>query len=119
MKSFAHSLNLDFYRPFICFCPNRYKHWLELSFKVNRSSMRPFQRALVRFIIFEAIRFLESLMSINILKHLVHNSKWRVELNTWVIIFFFVPEEILYCFFNFLSDKLWSSVYLTYVQKFE
>ena len=31
---------------------------------------------------------------------------------------FLVPEEILYCFFNFLFDKFWNNIYLSYVPKF-
>ena len=34
------------------------------------------------------------------------------------LIFFIVPEEIVYSLFNFFFDMLWNSIYLNYVPKF-
>ena len=39
-------------------------------------------------------------------KYLACPSKWRVELTVWEVLFFPVPEEIAYSFFNFLFDIL-------------
>ena len=44
---FCKCLCLDELR--ICFCLNKHKPWLELFFKFNEYSMKPFQRALVGF----------------------------------------------------------------------
>ena len=50
------------------------------------------------------------------LKYLIHPSKWRVELVVWKVLFFSVPEEILYSFFNFLLI-FWNSINLAYVSQ--
>ena len=57
---------------------------------------------------FESILFLSSsiLCLSKTLKYLACPSKWRVELTVWEILFFPVPEEIAYSFFNFLFDIL-------------
>ena len=57
---------------------------------------------------FESILFLSSLILClsKTVKYLVCPSKWRVELTVWEILFFPVPEEIAYSFFNFLFDIL-------------
>ena len=35
------------------------------------------------------------------------------------LIFIIIPEEIVYCLFNFLFDILWNRIYLNYAPKFE
>ena len=50
------------------------------------------------------------------LKYLIHPSKWRVELVVWKVLFFSVPEEILYSFFNFLLIFS-NSINLAYVSQ--
>ena len=42
--------------------------------------------------------FLESLLVFLCLKYLVQPSKWRVKLGIWEVVFFPVPEEIVYSF---------------------
>ena len=57
---------------------------------------------------FESILFLSSLIVClsKTLKYLVFPSKWRVELTVWEVLFFPVPEKIIYSFFNVLFDIL-------------
>ena len=57
---------------------------------------------------FESILFLSSLILClsKTVKYLACPSKWRVELTVWEVLFFPVPEEIAYSFFNFLFDIL-------------
>ena len=45
------------------------------------------------------------------LKYLVQSPKWRVELGVWEVVFFLVPEEIVYSFFGIF----WNSTNLAYV----
>ena len=68
-------------------------------------------------ITFESILFLYNLIVCICLKYLVCPSKWRVELGVWEVLFFSVPEEILYCFFNFLCDIFWDSINVAYVSQ--
>ena len=63
----------------ICLYLNKHKPWLELFFKFNQYSMRPFQRAWWGLIIFKFIEVLESLIWYLCLKYLVHTSKWRAQ----------------------------------------
>ena len=42
-----------------------------------------------------------------------HLSKCGAELGAWFVAYFVAPEEIVYSFFNFLSDKFYNSIYLT------
>ena len=51
------------------------------------------------------------------LQYLVRPSKWRVELGVREVVFFTVPEEMAYSFFNFLFDIVWSSINLVYVSQ--
>ena len=51
------------------------------------------------------------------LKYLVRPSKWRVELGVWEVVFFPVPEEIVYSFLNFFSNIFWKSINLAYVSQ--
>ena len=51
------------------------------------------------------------------LKYLLRPCKWRVELGVWEVVFFPVPEEIVYSFFNFLFDIFWNSKNLAYVSQ--
>ena len=46
------------------------------------------------------------------LNYLVHSSKWRVELGVWEVLFFPVPEEIVYSFFGIF----WNNTNLAYVR---
>ena len=57
---------------------------------------------------FESILFLSSLIMClsKTVKYLACPSKWRVELTVWEVLFFPVPEETAYSFFNFLFDIL-------------
>ena len=57
---------------------------------------------------FRSILFLSSLILClsKIVKYLPCPSKWRVELTVWEALFFPVPEEMAYSFFNFLFDIL-------------
>ena len=50
------------------------------------------------------------------LKYLVFPSKWRVELTVWEVLFFPVPEKIVYSFFNVLFDIL-NSINLAYISQ--
>ena len=84
----------------ICFCLNKHKPWLELFFKFNQYSLRPFQKALVG---------LNNLW--------IH---WSSTEFSWVSMSK-IPspkESWAFVFFNFLFDQFWKSIYLTYVQKF-
>ena len=64
----------------------------------------------------EAILFLYSLILCLCLKYLVCPSKWRIELGFWFV-FFPVPGEIVYSFFNFFFDIFWDSMNLAYVSQ--
>ena len=66
---------------------------------------------------FESILFLYSLIVFLCLKHLVCLSKPRAELGVWEIVFFSVPKEIVYSFFNFLFDIFWNSINLAYISQ--
>ena len=57
---------------------------------------------------FESILFLSTLIVClsKTVKYLVFPSKWRVELTVYEVLFFPVPEEIVYIVFNFLFDIL-------------
>ena len=58
---------------------------------------------------FESILFLDSLVVSLYLKYLVQSSKWRVELGVWEVVFFPVPEEIVYIFLVYLRIvQIWS-----------
>ena len=49
------------------------------------------------------------------LKYLFCPSKWRVEPVVWVVVFFHVPGEIVYSFFNFHFNIFWNSINLAKV----
>ena len=51
------------------------------------------------------------------LKYLVRPSKWSVELGVWEVVFFPVPEKIVYSFPNFPFDIFWNSTNLAYVSQ--
>ena len=55
---------------------------------------------------FESVLSLYSVIVCLCLKYLIHSSKWRVELGVWKVVFFRLPEKIVYSFFNFLFDVL-------------
>ena len=66
--------------------------------------MRSFQqRALVGFNKLKSFLFLSRLILClsKEVKYLDCPSKWRVELTVWDVLFFHVPQEIAYSFFNF------------------
>ena len=59
-------------------------------------------------ITFESTLFLESLTVSLCIKYLVQSSKWRAELGVWEVVFFHVPEEIIYSFLiHFGIVQIW------------
>ena len=82
------------------FCLNRATPWLELCFKFNRYSIKPFQKTLVGF---------HNLW--------IHLSSKEFNWVSMLQIPFFVSEKILYCFFNFLFDRFSNSIYFASVPK--
>ena len=61
---------------------------------------------------FESIIYLESLIVSLCLKYLAQSSKWRVELGIWEVVFFPVPEKIVYSFlvYYFLNKRVWFTI---------
>ena len=102
----------------ICFCLKMASPWSEFRINFNQNSTRSFQGALVGFNNLW-IHFIFSLIVCPCLKYLVCRSKWWVKLGVWEVVFFPVPEEIVYSFFNFLFDIFWKSIKLVYVSSLE
>ena len=67
----------------------------------QRRALVEFNKLWIHFILSSLILCLSKTV-----KCLACLSKWRVELTVWEVLFFSVPEEIAYSFFNFLFDIL-------------